>query len=59
MDFEKIFEKFKRELKCMKHNVDDCINTDYVTGYLSAINTIEGGISQLSDDGDIEKGEGI
>jgi hypothetical protein len=40
-------EKLRKEIKQQKEAVDGCTNTDYLTGYLSALSFCEGAISEI------------
>ena len=43
----------KAEIKRMKRSFTTCINSDYYTGYMSALSTVEGCIAKL-EGGDAE-----
>lgn len=45
----KVLEKILEEIKKLKYN-QDSTNQDYITGYMSALSTVEGVIAGLSAD---------
>jgi uncharacterized phage protein (TIGR02220 family) len=44
-----VVKAIKRELKEMRKQVENCTNTDYLSGYLSAVSTIEGVIAEAEN----------
>lgn len=47
----RVVDSLKSELKVMKEEANGFTNWDYMTGYISAISTIEGYIAELESGG--------
>lgn len=47
----RVVDSLKTELKVMKREANGFTNWDYMTGYISAISTIEGYIAELESEG--------
>ena len=47
IDRQAAIEALKAEIRRMKRSFTICINSDYYTGYMSALSAVEGYIAQM------------